>query len=101
MSKLVRGLRLLDQADPCVRTYVENTGEHILCTAGELHLERCLKDLTERFAGIEITHSEPAIPYRETFLSVSDMIPPKNAQLGRGVHQLLLSQYRLHSKQFH
>ncbi|CAI4050027.1 hypothetical protein N7582_004812 [Saccharomyces uvarum] len=95
MSKLVRGLRLLDQADPCVRTYVENTGEHILCTAGELHLERCLKDLTERFAGIEITHSEPAIPYRETFLSVSDMIPPKNAQLGRGVHQLLLSQYRI------
>ncbi|CAI4049745.1 hypothetical protein SKDZ_14G1590 [Saccharomyces kudriavzevii ZP591] len=95
MNKLVRGLKLLDQADPCVHTYVENTGEHILCTAGELHLERCLKDLTERFAGIEITHSEPAIPYRETFLSVPDMNPSKNAQLGRGVHELLLNQYKI------
>lgn len=100
MSKLVRGLKLLDQADPCVHTYVENTGEHILCTAGELHLERCLKDLTERFAGIEITHSEPAIPYRETFLSASDMNPPQNSQLGRGVHELLLSQYKITFRTF-
>ena len=85
MNKLVRGLKLLEQADPCVRTYINNSGEHILCTAGELHLERCLKDLRERFAGIEITRSEPVIPYRETFLSTSDMNPPKNSDFGRGV----------------
>lgn len=39
MSKLVEGLRLLNQADPCVETLVQSTGEHVILTAGELHLE--------------------------------------------------------------
>lgn len=39
MSKLVEGLRLLRQADPCVETLVQATGEHVILTAGELHLE--------------------------------------------------------------
>ncbi|CAR29287.1 ZYRO0G05148p [Zygosaccharomyces rouxii] len=98
MNKLVRGLKLLEQADPCVQTYVEDNGEQILCTAGELHLERCLKDLRERFSGIELTSSEPVIPYRETFLNTSEMNPPKDAQLGRGVEQLLQGPYKLKLK---
>lgn len=85
MDKLERGLQLLNQADPCVQTFLEDTGEHILATAGELHLERCLKDLRERFAGIEIQASEPVIPYRETFIETPEMNPPKNQELGRGV----------------
>lgn len=95
MSKLVKGLKLLNHADPCVETYVEDSGEHILCTAGELHLERCLKDLRERFAGIELTHSEPAIPYRETFLSTSDMNRSKNAEGKRGSVTLMLGHYKI------
>lgn len=95
MNKLIRGLKLLNQADPCVETYVEDSGEHILCTAGELHLERCLKDLRERFAGIEITHSEPAIPYKETFLNVPDMNPPSNAEWGRGSSELRVGPYKI------
>ena len=95
MGKLVRGLKLLDQADPCVETYISDTGEHILCTAGELHLERCLNDLRDRFAGIEITHSEPAIPYRETFIDDTDMAAPKNPDLGRGVFESTLGKYKM------
>jgi ribosome assembly protein 1 len=87
MSKLVEGLRMLNQADPCVETLVQETGEHVILTAGELHLEvrssrlssisnraltasptqqRCLKDLRDRFARIEITVSPPIVPFRET-----------------------------------
>ncbi|SCU80032.1 LAMI_0B00562g1_1 [Lachancea mirantina] len=95
MSKLERGLKLLEQADPCVETYVEDSGERILCTAGELHLERCLKDLKERFAGINITASEPAIPYRETFVQTSEMNPPKNSTLGRGVQSVTAGKFRI------
>ncbi|CAB4253904.1 similar to Saccharomyces cerevisiae YNL163C RIA1 Cytoplasmic GTPase involved in biogenesis of the 60S ribosome [Maudiozyma barnettii] len=95
MGKLVRGLKLLDQADPCVEVYISDTGEHILCTAGELHLERCLNDLQDRFAGVEVTHSEPAIPYRETFISESDMGPPKNKVFGRGVVESLIGKYKI------
>ncbi|CAL9738522.1 ribosome assembly protein 1 [Monosporozyma servazzii] len=95
MSKLARGLKLLDQADPCVQTYINDNGEHILCTAGELHLERCLKDLQERFAGVEISHSEPAIPYRETFLQTSDLNTMKNPELGRSVSEAVLGPYKI------
>ena len=39
MSKLISGLKLLAQADPCVETFQQQTGEHVILTAGELHLE--------------------------------------------------------------
>lgn len=68
MDKLVEGLRLLNQADPCVEVMLQETGEHVILTAGELHLERCLRDLKERFAKIEIHASEPIVPFRETIV---------------------------------
>lgn len=39
MPKVVKGLRLLSQSDPCVETFQQHTGEHVILTAGELHLE--------------------------------------------------------------
>lgn len=42
MPKLVRGLHILNQADPCAEYIVQETGEHVILTAGELHLEVCL-----------------------------------------------------------
>lgn len=84
MSKLIEGLRLLNQADPCVETLVQSTGEHVILTAGELHLERCLKDLRDRFAKIEITVSPPIVPFRETAISVPEMAPPKTPNQPRG-----------------
>ncbi|GAA6060289.1 hypothetical protein JCM10212_002930 [Sporobolomyces blumeae] len=84
MSKLVEGLRLLNQADPCVETLVQSTGEHVILTAGELHLERCLKDLRDRFARIEITVSPPIVPFRETAVNGIDMAPPKAQGQPRG-----------------
>lgn len=62
----MEGLRLLNQADPCVEVLVQETGEHVILTAGELHLERCLKDLRERFAKCAISASEAIVPFRET-----------------------------------
>ncbi|AET40778.1 GTPase RIA1 Ecym_6404 [Eremothecium cymbalariae DBVPG len=95
MSRLVHGLKLLNQADPCVEICFEDSGEVILCTAGELHLERCLKDLRERFAGIEISCSPPVIPYRETFLKTITMNPVRNQGLGRGVMVAYLGELKL------
>ncbi|KAI7813956.1 putative elongation factor Tu GTP-binding domain-containing protein 1 [Triplophysa rosa] len=82
MPKLVRGMRLLNQADPCVEVLIQETGEHVLVTAGEVHLQRCLDDLRERFAKIKISASKPIIPFRETVVR-----PPKvdmvNEELGK------------------
>lgn len=48
MPQLLKGMKLLNQADPCVQVLVQETGEHVLVTAGEVHLQRCLDDLKER-----------------------------------------------------
>ena len=48
VDKLVSGLHLLNQADANVQVLLTDKGEHILITAGEVHLERCLKDLKVR-----------------------------------------------------
>lgn len=84
MAALVRGLKLLHQADPCVQVLLQETGEHVLLTAGEVHLERCLNDLTERFAKVEINVSDPIVPFRETIVEppkvdmVNEVIEDKN-----------------------
>ena len=45
---------------------IEESGEHIVAGAGELHLEICLKDLEEDHACIPIKVSDPVVSYRET-----------------------------------
>ena len=84
LDKLIRGMKLLEQSDPCAEYEVLESGEHVILTAGELHLERCLKDLREKFAKCDIQAGEPIVPYRETILSTSEMAAPKNKDLPRG-----------------
>ena len=48
LPKLVEGLKRLSKSDPMVMCSIEETGEHIVAGAGELHLEICLKDLQVR-----------------------------------------------------
>ncbi|BAB02089.1 elongation factor EF-2 [Arabidopsis thaliana] len=66
MSALMKGLRLLNRADPFVEITVSARGEHVLAAAGEVHLERCVKDLKERFAKVNLEVSPPLVSYRET-----------------------------------
>ncbi|PWY94163.1 putative ribosome biogenesis protein Ria1 [Aspergillus sclerotioniger CBS 115572] len=84
LNKMVTGLRLLEQSDPCAQYEVLPSGEHVILTAGELHLERCIKDLRERFAKCEIQTGQTIVPYRETITSAPEMAPAKNPELGRG-----------------
>lgn len=84
LGKMVAGLKLLVQSDPCVQYEVLESGEHVILTAGELHLERCLKDLRERFAHCEIQAGAPIVPYRESIVAAAEMNPPQNKDLPRG-----------------
>ncbi|KAE8415828.1 P-loop containing nucleoside triphosphate hydrolase protein [Aspergillus pseudocaelatus] len=84
LGKMVTGLRLLEQSDPCAQYDVLPNGEHVILTAGELHLERCLKDLRERFAKCDIQTGQTIVPYRETIVNAPEMAAPKNPDLGRG-----------------
>lgn len=70
---LIKGLKLLNQADPCVEVKLQQTGEHVIVATGEVHLQHCIKDLRERYANnIELNVSPPIVPFRETIV-----LPPK------------------------
>ena len=84
LDKMIGGMKLLEQSDPCAQYEVLESGEHVILTAGELHLERCLKDLRERYARCEIQAGEPIVPYRETTVQAAEMNPLKNKDLPRG-----------------
>nr|XP_018263281.1 ribosome assembly protein 1 [Kwoniella dejecticola CBS 10117]OBR85439.1 ribosome assembly protein 1 [Kwoniella dejecticola CBS 10117] len=87
MPKLIRGLQILNQADPCAEYFVQETGEHVIITAGEIHLQRCIKDLQERFAKCPIQQSAVIVPFRESAVRAPDMAPPKTVGTPRGTIQ--------------
>ncbi|XP_012216132.1 elongation factor-like GTPase 1 [Linepithema humile] len=72
LPKLINGLKLLNQADACAIVHIQENGEVVLSTAGEIHLERCLEDLKLRYAKVDVNVSEPIVPFRETIVP-----PPK------------------------
>jgi elongation factor 2 len=72
LPKLVEGLKRLAKSDPMVQCSIEESGEHIVAGAGELHLEICLKDLEEDHACIPLKKSDPVVSYRETVIDESD-----------------------------
>mmetsp|Transcript_14288 Transcript_14288/g.34582 ORF Transcript_14288/g.34582 Transcript_14288/m.34582 type:complete len:435 (+) Transcript_14288:1281-2585(+) len=73
LPKLVEGLKRLSKSDPLVLCMTEESGEHIVAGAGELHLEICLKDLQEDFMnGAELKISQPVVTYRETVEGIQD-----------------------------
>ena len=89
MPALVRGMKLLNMADPCVEVMVQGTGEHVLGTAGEVHLQRCMDDLTRVFARVELRVSQPIIPFRETVVTpptvdMTNVIIPSEEGVARG-----------------
>mmetsp|Transcript_12726 Transcript_12726/g.17142 ORF Transcript_12726/g.17142 Transcript_12726/m.17142 type:complete len:111 (-) Transcript_12726:1537-1869(-) len=69
-SELIAGLKQMARADPSVEFYLTKQGENILSTCGEVHLEKCLKDLETDYApGIEFEIGDPIIPFKETILN--------------------------------
>lgn len=69
MPKLVKGLKMLNQVDSCVQIMIQETGEHVLCVLGEVHLEKCIRDLTESYANIKLNVSKPIVQFRETIVA--------------------------------
>lgn len=74
LPKLVEGLKRLSKSDPCVLTYMSESGEHIVAGTGELHLEICLQDLENDHAGVPLRISPPVVSYRETVEGESSMV---------------------------
>jgi elongation factor 2 len=72
LPKLVEGLKRLAKSDPLCLCTIEESGEHIVAGAGELHLEICLQDLENDHAGVPLRKTDPVVSYRETVTEESD-----------------------------
>ncbi|XAR70865.1 Protein-synthesizing GTPase [Bertholletia excelsa] len=82
LGALMKGLRLLNRADPFVEVTVSSRGEHVLAAAGEVHLERCITDLKERFAKVSLEVSPPLVSYKETIEGKSNLLENFNLLMG-------------------
>ena len=66
LKELENAIQRVSASDPCVEYEINrDTGEIVLATLGELHLEQCMERLRRRVSG-EITVSEPLTMFKET-----------------------------------
>ncbi|KAK3863901.1 hypothetical protein Pcinc_030368 [Petrolisthes cinctipes] len=86
LPKLRAGLKLLNQADPCVQILLQQSGEYVMVTAGEIHLQRCVDDLQERYARVPVHISDPIVPFRETIIPPPIFDRLNEAILGENVN---------------
>ena len=75
---------------------MSEAGEHLLVTAGEVHLQRCVLDLTEAYAKCEVTVSEPIVPFRETIVPVPETDMVNEAIEGENKPKAGLPKLRVH-----
>lgn len=81
MPILIDGLKKLNRSDPAVEYYVQPNGEHILVTSGEVHLERCVKDLEDNLARVKFKISAPMVNFKEGLANTSYQFKLKNIQV--------------------
>jgi len=72
LPKLVKALKYLTKVDTLAKTYMDESGVHMVACAGELHADVCFKTLWE-YAQIDIKTSDPVLSYRETVTEESDI----------------------------
>lgn len=73
LPKFLEGLKKLCRSDQLVQCEAER-GQYVVCGAGELHLEVCLRDLENVFAKVPIIKSEPIVKYKETVSTTSSQV---------------------------
>jgi len=80
LPKLVEGLKRLTKSDPCVQAWINESGEHIVAGAGELHLEICLKvwDVPLSFICARTNQFPPRISKKTTLVFLSRFLTPSS-----------------------
>lgn len=89
LPKLIDGMNRLAKSDPAIVCTHEQTGEHIVAAAGELHLDVSLRALEEEHARIKIKRSPPVVSYRETITDKSSIVVL--AKSPNGLNRLLMT----------
>lgn len=62
----MEGLKILNRVDPVCEIYNDEKGNYILTINGEIHLERCIKDLEDDYFGKKVLVSDFLVDFKET-----------------------------------
>lgn len=66
MTAFVTALKILNRVDPVCEVYNDDKGDFILLVNGEIHLERCIRDLEKNYFGFKVVISEILVDFKET-----------------------------------
>lgn len=71
LPKMLEGLRKISKSYPLLRTKVEDSGEHVIITTGELATDCALHDLRKIYGDLEIRCADPVVSICETVIDRS------------------------------
>ncbi|XP_055388615.1 elongation factor-like GTPase 1 [Condylostylus longicornis] len=77
-TAMLRGLATLYKADPGVEVDVLDSGEVTLGCSGEVHLDKCINDLQNLYAQVEINVSAPVVAVRESLSFAQPSLPTQS-----------------------
>lgn len=75
---LVESLKILNKVDPVCEIYNDEKGNYILTINGEIHLERCIKDLQDDYFGKKVLVSDFLVDFKETAINQDYQLVKKN-----------------------
>lgn len=75
LAALRQGLLVLNAAEPAAQVSQARTGELTLSAVGELHLQRCVDDLEQKYARVPLVVSPPIVAFRETLCAWQGGLP--------------------------
>lgn len=77
---LERALALLDVIDPNIQVGFTEQGESFIAASGELHVDRCLRDLKDTLLpGVELKVHPPSVAFKETIIEADSSTSNTNA----------------------
>ena len=98
MPILLEGLEKLNRSDPAVNYYTQSNGEHILITSGEVHLERCIKDLEDELAKVKFKISPPIVNFKEGLSNINYTFKKKTLNKKKELLKLEMMQEKMEER---
>ena len=98
MPILLEGLEKLNKSDPAVNYYTQSNGEHILVTSGEVHLERCIRDLEDSLAKVKFKISAPIVNFKEGLNNTNYTFKKKTLNKKKELLKLQMEQEKLEER---
>ena len=98
MPILLEGLEKLNRSDPAVNYYTQSNGEHILITSGEVHLERCIKDLEDELAKVKFKISPPIVNFKEGLSNINYTFKKKTLNKKKELLKMQMMQEKMEER---